>query len=235
MADLSPSIFELKSSWSRIIHRIHTLGVTRQAYFNTVSGFAERRVYPRQLPSHNEKASTSLDGTHLWRMENWGQGWVKVDRYEKKATFIFSSRGGGVFHKIDILDENHWDCLNCLIQVFIKKELKTSTELPLQALPMKQQGGSGILRGITPLLAKTAEEGQSIKTTMVVGGGLVHRIQKIEAMRSHHNRFAIKSESGQLIIDTSQVKHVDVSRSKNKFMSTLYNTNGVPQLIIEAA
>jgi len=227
-------IFELKSNWSRLVHRIHTLGVTRHVYLNQVANFTEKRIYPRQFPSYREDSSQSLDGTHLWKMNNWDQGWIVINRAKQKAAFLFSSKAGNVFHRIEVDAESHWDCLECLLKVFILKELPSAKDVPLFKKLTNTHSPTSDFRAISQLICQAVENKQRMKYTMPTGGGLITRTQCSSHFSKQHESISIESDNGKLIIDPSQVKHVNLTRNNRGFMGTLYNTQGTPQFILES-
>jgi len=176
--ELASETYELKSTWTRLIHRIHTLGVTQQTYLNKVAGLAEKRVYPRQVPSHLEDSSSSLDGSHLWRMNNWQKGWVVLDQENKKASFLFSSKSGELFHKIDMIEVAHWDCLECLLMVFIKKKVCGPDRIATPAFRINKRAVFQSCGSVMDVLGKAIEDRTPVNWTIPVGGGVVMRKQK---------------------------------------------------------
>jgi len=194
----------------------------------------ERRIYPRQVPSHVEDTCFSMDGTHLWRMDNWKKGWAIVDRVNQKASFIFSSNSDELFHRIDLIDRKGWDCFDCLLRIFMGKELHAPTSIPLPALRLSKGRGFDSLHGIMGAIGKLIESEGIVKCTIPVSGGLVIRKHKLKKMKIRSGCLSLDTEQSRLLIDSSRVGHVDVSRKANSFLGTFYNVSGLPQLILEA-
>lgn len=231
---MSRQIYQLKSSWTRLIHRVHHLGATRQYYGNAMANLSETSVYPRHYPSKDEEISSSLDGGQLWSTSNWLKGWAVVSEEGASAQLIFQSKRGDVFHTIDLLPDSSWDCFECLLKLFAKRLKNGERELP-----EGQRGNVEIrehgLQQALEFFAPSLERPSLVNYTLLTSGGLIRRSHGAGELVCKGSTVTLESEHTKLTLDTRVVDRISVSRKNSKRVGMLYNAQGAPQLIVEAA
>jgi len=231
---LKSEIHELSAVWPRLIDRFHTLGTTQQTYLNSVGGIIEKRVYPRQVPTLKEDMCTSIDGAQAWQTANWKKGWAKIKETEERGSFLFASNTGSVFHKIELLPESKWNCFECILKVFSHRKVDLFKGLnKLNSHEKSKSPASKHAPVLLRMLDNAMDRNQHIQLTMPTSGGLIIRKTQFDSLTLRSNILSAFSDKSRVIIDLSKVQHLEVNRSTNKAMSTLYNQHGIPQLIIE--
>ncbi len=216
------------------MHRIVGLGLTIQHYNNDIAALTEHCIYPAQYPSHNESDSSSLDGCQKWNTTQWKRGWAIVDEWDAKASLIFTSAKGDVFHKIDILGSSSWDCFECILRLFSSGKQSSNKSTLLfntadthsRVSPKKPFEQS--LRDFIPL-------GQMIQYTLPMSGGVFRTKQTIHHSAHFGKQSTFLSPTSKLTLDTTRIQHIDFCDKNDHRLSFIYNTRGALQLILEVA
>jgi len=66
LSNIPVTTYILKPTWSRLLHRMHTLGTIRHQYHNALASVTSEGEYPRLIATPNEDKSTAINGNHQW-------------------------------------------------------------------------------------------------------------------------------------------------------------------------
>ena len=227
-------IYSLKSTWARQIHRFHTLGNSQLIYRNDSVGITESKTYSRHISDINEHSSNSLLGDTLWKVDNWSEGWAVVNESKKIASLNFRSRNGDLFHRIQLNESSQWDCFECLLKLFAKPCNVFDFFSRSFASP-RSQGSKNSCSQLIKTLTDTIEKEKTIRCTLPTSGGIITRNYLIKKILIDSNIITLTNHESKILIDTNQVDHVGLTRSKHSLLGTLHGSSGTPKLMIEAA
>lgn len=231
---LKSDLYEINAIWSRLIHRFHTLGTTRQTYLNSIGGITEQRIYPHHIPSFKENRTTSINQDQVWQTRKWKKGWVKINEQEQTASFLFASENGKVFHKIELLPQSEWECLQCILRIFTPIKISS-----LDSITTKRKLFNYCFhppqhtKSVLHLLESAVSQKKPIRFMMPTSGGFLNKSTLIENVSLRSNVINATSANSRMVIDMSKVYSVNIKHRPKRTLSTLSNRNGTPQFFIE--
>lgn len=221
----------LSPHWSRIVHRLHSLGCVKSTYINSIGSLTEVGRYSRHIPSHSEHKSESVDGSTFWNFLNWYQGWVeKAEAGPAVPIFSFSSTSRRVFHQLSLMEPHHDECLDCLLRLFATAEGEREREPQVKRprIPASAHTVANILER-----ALNHKE-KSLKLDFITEGGLISKALKVENLRVKGRQLLIDfSKKAELALDTAAISHVHRQRIRGVEHTTFYNGSNSPQLSLQ--
>lgn len=225
-------IYALKPNWCRQLHRFHLLGKTQVVYRNQNACILERKTYPIHVTNVLEKSSNSLSGEHLWQINNWSKGYAIVDEGANKAILCFKSTKGDFFHSLHVNESSHWDCLECLLNLFGKR----ISSIGEQAVVKSGVSVSALTKSSRQLSAALEDsiQGESqISCTLFASGGICVGKYNFNDIRVIADSIEVSSAKAKLVISPEYVSHFNRSAGAKNFRCVLYTPAGLPSLIIE--
>ena len=233
----SCTIYSLKPSWSRILDRVHTVGQTKQLYANSLATLVEQCEYPRLIATADERRSFSLDNKHQWITANWSKGWAVVNDSVKQATLYFAGDDGNTFHQVTLTPSSHWDCFECVLQMFSADIKQDQQLMNFQQMIQQNAINHTLNANVSELARKVNREiirGVKLKCTLLTAGGVIKCYHERGSLMTKFGAMALSSAKSKISLNSAAIKHIDFSRKNDLFKGTFFDTSGSPQLIIEA-
>lgn len=224
----------LTPTWSRIIHRLSTLGVVEAGYSNSIATFTEIGTYPRHITTASETSSQSIDRSTHWNFLNWQQGWIQRRRvhHAVESELLFSSYKNSVFHRLRLIETSPNDCLNCLLQLFASSE---EIQPALPHSPVRERGPHW--RQIGHLLERSIEASKKtakLDLTLYTEGGLIHKTVHSTELFEQDGSFTLSDQkSNSLRVHTGAITHLQTKHLGSNLQTTLFNANSTPLAVLK--
>jgi hypothetical protein len=220
----------LNPCWARIIHRLHTLGVVESSYSNSLSKLTEVGRYPYHITSANESTSQSIDESIFWNFINWQQGLVTRGHSDSTigTEFNFHSIKNTVFHSLRLLEQQHGDCLKCLLQLFSHQKPITEAQ-PINISPHFETSVSSLAHICEQALSKT-RGANLLKVDILTEGGIVSKSIIARNLKIYKNQVRLVCDKEtSLDLFAPAISHVQTSRVGNEIHTSLFNASHLPQ------
>lgn len=221
----------LAPSWSRIIHRLHSLGCVKSSYINSIGSLTEIGRYPQHIPSYSESESQSIDGSTFWNFLNWYQGWiVKPTDTTEGSMFSFSSINNQVFHKLSLMESHHDECLDCLLRLF------ATTLVEREPSPqVKRPNRPASTHAVANILEQALNNNkQPLKLDFITEGGFISKSLFVENLKVRGSQLLLEfRQKSALAINVAAISHVQRQRMSNTVQTTFYNARNSPQLSLQ--
>ena len=231
------SVHVLKPTWSRLLHRMHTLGNIKHRYSNAIASVSAEGEYPRLITTPNEDKSIAINGYHQWRFENWKQVTIHVASEYKRADFLFTSNNGEVFHEVNLTAKSQWDCFECLLKLFENTDL---TESPAPEITPKLEPSSTISK-INHNIAQVAKSvnreiirGRKVICSIPLAGTSILKELEFKSLMTQFGTVALKKHHGKLALNPKAVSYHEIIQRPNTFITTLFNKEAKPLLRIQS-
>ncbi len=225
----------LKPTWSRMMHRLHTIGNVVQHFQNSLATISTEGDYPRLIPTATEDRASTLDGSQPWRLETWQKGVVKVNAELRQAQFSFTSTSGEVFHTITLTPKSHWDCFECILKLFESSRIKHTIDNESSLHSAKNFIINQQIAEVAKAVNREIIQGKKIICTLPLTGGS-SSICNLEAksLMTQFGRIALKEGNAHLQLDSTKVADVEIEKCSNKFSAKLFNIKSKPMVYLEA-
>lgn len=223
---------ELLPQWSRIIHRLHSLGKMRIEYSNRIANLSQLGYYPRYIPSSSEDKSKSIDGSVMWNFLNWEQGFVKQENEE--LSLEFKSRGLYTFHKLNVVGDTDTECLSCLLKLF-GCEGQLARELP--PVIASQKANHRMKHGLACLLEKCVDKKyyqHGVGVGLFTEGGVISKHLHFKEISCRDGFVNLKADRGyELSVAQAEIEEVKTVRTSAGIESTVMNERGMPLIVVK--
>ncbi|MFC4993465.1 hypothetical protein [Rubritalea tangerina] len=224
----------LNPSWSRIVHRLHSLGVVEARYTNAIAQITEVGKYPRHITSSLEDKSESIDGSTLWNFLNWQHGWVTQPKSPLGlgTEFAFLSSKHALFHSIRLLENQQDDCLRCLLQLFARAEPNHTKEKasPQATPPIPVQS----LAHICELTLNRANQKSGFSIDLFTEGGIVSKRLKAADLTLNPDRVTLHCyHNTQIDLHPHSISYHQSIKRGSELHTTFYNPNHLPQACLK--
>ncbi len=226
----------LKPTWSRLLHRMHTLGSIRHQYHNTPASVSSEGEYPRLIATSNEKKSTAINGNHQWIFENWKQVTVRVAAQYQRADFLFTSNDGELFHEINLTAKSQWDCFECMLKIFVNASIESTPQILTPQLEMASKLNR-INDNITQVAKAVNREiirGKKVICSIPLAGTSMLKNLEFKSLMTQFGTAALKKQHSQLTLNPRTVSYHEIIQRRNKFITTLFNAEAKPLLRIQS-
>ncbi len=226
----------LKPNWSRLLHRMHTIGNIQHTYHNDIASINSEGIYPMLLPNAVEGKSIAIDGNHQWLFENWQHVTVNVVPDYKQAHFQFTANDGEVFHQIRLTGKSQWDCFECLMKIFIKNRGVSTSKIPIP-LVKSRSALNKVNRNITQVAKAVNREiirGKKVICSLPLAGTSILKDLEFKSLMTQFGTAMLKKQDSRLILNPDAVHHHEIFQNRNEFVTTLFNANSQPLLSIRS-
>ena len=226
----------LKPTWSRVMHRMHTLGNVVQHFQNSIASISTECDYPRLIASALENSSSTLDGSQIWKLETWQKGIVKVNAKLQQAQFSFTSETGETFHTITLTPKSHWECFECIVRLFESSCIKHTFDTQLATTqPAKNYTVNKHIAKVAKSVNREIIQGKKILCTLPLAGGS-SSIFNLEAksLMTQFGRITLKKNNAHLQLDPTKVAGIEITKNVNKFSTIIFNIKSEPMLHLQA-
>lgn len=234
-ASIATTTHILKPTWSRLLHRMHTLGTIQHRYHNGIASISAEGEYPRLLTTSRENKSIAINGHQEWQFDNWKQVSVRIAAEYHQAHFRFTSEQGEVFHEISLTAQSQWECFECLIKLFSESSVET---LPTMShAPQKAPTFSKVNTNITEVAKAVNREiirGRKVICSIPLAGSSRLTDLEFKSLMTQFGTAALKKQYGKLSINPQAVSHYETIQRPNKFITTLYNSEELPLLQVKS-
>lgn len=228
----------LKPTWSRLLHRMHTLGTIRHKYHNALASISAEGVYPRLLTTPREDQSIAINGNHYYFFENWKQVTVRVVAENSQADFLFTSEAGEIFHEISLTAKSQWDCFECMLKIFEKTSVETLTNTShhpvIETVSTYTKINSNIAQ-VAKAVNREIIRGKRVLCSLPLAGTSALKDLEFKSLMTQFGTVALKKQNGKLVINSQVVSHHEIVQRSNKFLTTLFDSNENPLLEIQSA
>ncbi|MGJ8657065.1 MAG: hypothetical protein ACSHX6_11500 [Akkermansiaceae bacterium] len=238
LSDTNTTNHLLKPTWSRLLHRMHTLGTIQHRYHNAIASVSSQGEYPRLLTTPREDRSIAINGNHQWLFENWKQVTVQVAAEYHQANFRFTSESGELFHEISLTAKSQWDCFECMLKLF---ENESGTiETPPQHLTSQQDSPNALNKinnNITQVAKAVNREiirGKKVICSLPLAGTSILKDLEFKSLMTQFGTAALKKQQSKLTLNPLAVSHHKIIQSPSKFFTTLFDVNNNPLLSIKS-
>lgn len=226
----------LKPTWSRLLHRMHTLGTIRHQYHNTLASVSSEGEYPRLIATPKEDKSTAINGNHQWTFENWKQVTVRVAAEYQRADFLFTSNDEELFHEINLTAKSQWNCFECMLKIFKNASVESS---PQSLTPQSEAASTfnKINHNITQVAKAVNREiirGKKVICSIPLAGTSMLKDLEFKSLMTQFGTAALKKQHSQLTLNPQTVSHHEIIQRPNKFITTLFNAEAKPLLRIRS-
>jgi|TARA_B110000914_G_C15393310_1_gene413573 hypothetical protein len=224
----------LKPTWSRVMHRMHTIGNVVQHFQNSLASITSEGDYPRLITSAAEDCTSTLDGSQLWQLDTWQQGIVKVNAKLHQAQFSFSSASGEIFHTITLTPRSQWHCFECLLKLFESSRIEHAIENePAQSA--ENYAVNQDIAHVAKAVNREIIQGKKIicSARLADGSSSIANLET-KSLMTQFGRIALKNGNAQLQIAPTKVADIEIKKRSNKFITSLYDSKFQPMLQLEA-
>jgi hypothetical protein len=228
--------YDLKPKWSRLLHRMHTLGSIQHNYYNDIASISAEGVYPMLIPSPKEDKSIAINGSQQWRFENWQNVTVRIVPEYKQAQFHFTSNEGEIFHEINLTGKSQWGCFECLMKIFIDstEEIpasRTIPELPVRSALSKMN--NNIIQ-VAKAVNREIIRGKKVICSIPLAGSSILKDLEFKSLMTQFGTAVFKKQDTRLRLNTDSVHHYQIVQNRNEFLTTLFNAKSKPLLLIRS-
>ena len=228
----------LKPTWSRLLHRMHTLGTIQHRYHNSLASISSLGEYPRSLTTPKEENSIAINGNHEWLFENWKQVSVRVAAKYHQADFLFTSEDGELFHEISLTSQSQWSCFECMLKLFEdemsrSEEVSTTKSSPVAPLTAYNKINSHITQ-VAKSVNREISRGKKVICSMPLAGKSMLKDLEFKSLMTQFGTAALKRYHSKLTLNPLSVSCHEIIKKHNSMLSTLLDSKGNPLLQIRS-